>query len=158
MLRDRLITAARLYERGCAPKILVSGDHASPDYDEVSIMARVLEEAGVPAEDIFLDHSGFRTLDSMYRARKVYGLERILVVSNPFHVARAVFLGESFGISTLGVGAEELQPYSFDTHASNQAREIAARILAWLDVYLWDTRPRKMDEPVSMEGDGRRTR
>lgn len=158
MLRDRLVTAAELYKRGCAPKILVSGDHGSPDYDEVGTMARVLEEEGVPPQDIFLDHAGFRTLDSMYRARHVYGLERVLVVSNPFHVSRAVFLGQNFGLETEGVGAAELQPYSLATHLSHQGREVLARIWAWFDVYLWDTRPRKMDPPISLEGDGRRTR
>lgn len=158
MLRDRLVTAAQLYARGCAPKVLVSGDHGSADYDEVSTMARVLEEAGVPAEDIFLDHSGFRTLDSMYRARHVYGLRRVLVVSNPFHVPRAIFLGQAFGIDTLGVGAAELQSYSLSTHTGNQTREVAARLLAWLDVHLWDTRPRRMDPAIKLEGDGRRTR
>ncbi len=144
MLRDRLITAAQLYRMGRGKKILVSGDHASPDYDEVSVMARVLEEQGVAPEDIFLDHAGFRTLDSMYRARRVFGVKRALVVSNPFHVPRAVFLGRSVGLEVEGVEAEALRPYSFGTRLEHQGREILARLWAWLDVYVLGTEARSL--------------
>ena len=158
MLRDRLITAAELYRMGRGKKVLVSGDHSSPDYDEVSVMARVLEEQGVAPEDIFLDHAGFRTLDSMYRARKVFGVERALVVSNPFHVARAVFLGRSVGLDVEGVEAEALRPYSLNTRIEHHGREILARLWAWLDVYALDTQPRSLEGQTQIEGDGRRTR
>lgn len=145
MLRDRLVTAAQLYRSGRGKKILVSGDHGHPDYDEVSVMARVLEQQGVAAQDILLDHAGFRTLDSMYRARRVFGVKRALVVSNPFHVARAVFLGRSVGIEVEGVEAAALRPYSLSTLLEHHGREVLARIKAWLDVYVLGTQPRSLE-------------
>lgn len=158
MLLDRLVTAAQLYRMGRGAKILVSGDHGHPDYDEVSAMARTLEEQGVAAEDIFLDHAGFRTLDSMYRARRVFGVERALVVSNPFHLSRAVFLGRSVGLEVEAVAAKAIRPYSLRTRLKHDAREVLARLRAWLDVYVLGTQPRSLAGATKIEGDGRRTR
>lgn len=158
ILEERLRAALELYRAGKAPKILVSGDHGQEDYDEVAVMARYLQERGVPPSDIFLDHAGFRTLDSMYRAREVFGLDNVLVVSNPFHVPRAVFLGQRAGLQVDGVGANYGVPYSHKTRWRNQVREILARILAFADVYLLGTRPRYLGPQIDIGGDGRVTR
>ena len=158
MLAERLRAAAELYHAGRGRKILVSGDHGRRSYDEVSVMTRELEKAGVPPVDIFLDHFGFRTFDSMYRAREVFGVESALVVSNPFHVARAVFLGRQLGITVDGVAADYGVSYSASTRLANEGREILARVLAWADVFVLGTRPDELGATVDIEGDGRVTR
>ena len=158
MLADRLATALDLYRSGRAGKILVSGDHGQRDYDEVRVMAEVLEAGGVPARDLFLDHAGFRTLDSAVRARRVFGVESALVVSNPFHVPRAVFLARQAGIDATGVNATPRVRYSRDTRWRHEAREALARVLAFLDVHVLGTEPRYLGDPIDITGDGRVTR
>ncbi len=158
LLEDRLRAAAELYHAGKARKIIVSGDHGQHDYDEVRPMARALDARGVAPRDIFLDHAGFRTLDSVARARAVFGVERVIVVSNPFHVARAVFLAQSFGLNAVGVGADYGVNYSTGTRLRNGVREIAARLLAFCDVYVLGTGPRFLGPAIDLAGDGRVTR
>lgn len=158
MLAERLRAAAELYRAGKAPKVLVSGDHGSRHYNEVAAMAEDLRARGVPDADIFMDHAGFRTFDSLVRAREVFGLDRVLVVSNPFHVPRAVFLGRSQGMEAFGVGADYGTPYSRRTRWRNQGREFLARLGAFADVYLLGTRPRHLGPRIDIRGDGRVTR
>lgn len=158
MLSERLRATASLYFAGKAPKVIVSGDHGAKEYDEVKIMARFLEDAGVPARDIFLDHAGFRTLDSMYRAKSVFGVDSMLVVSNPFHVPRAVFLGRSQGIDVVGVAAEYQRSYSTKTMLRHRGREVLARILAFCDVFFLGTQPKTAGPSIDLAGDGRTTR
>jgi SanA protein len=158
MLAERLRAAATLYHAGKGQKILVSGDHGAEDYDEVGPMARVLEAAGVPSRDILLDHAGFRTLDSVYRARRVFGVESMLVVTNPFHVSRAVFLGRHAGIDTAGVGADYGVSYSTWTHVRHRTREVLARILAFADVFVLGTAPGRLGPAIEWRSDGRLTR
>jgi vancomycin permeability regulator SanA len=158
MLEERLHAAADLYHAGKGHKVIVSGDHGSKHYDEVHPMARALEARGVPARDIFLDHAGFRTLDSAHRARKVFGVDSMLVVTNPFHVARAVFLARNVGIDAAGVGADYGVHYSTGTHFRHAAREVLARILAFGDVFILGTGPRFLGPPIDWRGDGRLTR
>ena len=86
MLRDRLDTAIELYNTGIAPKILMSGDHGCEDYDEVNVMKNYAIAKGVPSEDIFMDHAGFSTYESLYRAKAVFGAERVVVVSQKYHL------------------------------------------------------------------------
>ena len=142
MLADRLRTAASLHRAGKARRILVSGDaKSSPDYDEVAAMRDYLLELGVPDRDLILDRAGLRTLDTMYRAADVYGVKNAIVVSNPFHVARAVFLGLQRGMDVVGVAAEHGQRYSTGTLFRNRGREVLARLRAWADVFVLGTQP-----------------
>lgn len=85
MLRDRLDEGIALYKAGCAPKILMSGDHGSEYYNEVSVMKNYAIKQGVPSEDIFLDHAGFSTYESMYRARAIFGAEKVVIVTQKYH-------------------------------------------------------------------------
>ncbi len=98
VLRDRLDTALSLYEAGVAPKILVSGDHGQDDYDEVNVMRDYLLGRGVPAQDIFMDHAGFNTWNTMIRARNIFGVDTCVVVTNKYHLYRAVYLGRRLGL------------------------------------------------------------
>jgi SanA protein len=158
VLEDRLRAALELYQAGKVAKILVSGDHGQEHYDEVRVMAKYLEDRGVPAADVFMDHAGFRTLDSMYRAKIVFGIEALLVVSNPFHVPRALFLGEAVGLRVDGVAANYGVRYSAGTRWKNATREIFARILAFADVHILGTEPRFLGPRINIRGDGRLTR
>ena len=108
MLRDRLDAGLELYGLGAAPKLLMSGDHGRSDYDEVNAMKDYAVAAGVPSEDVFMDHAGFSTYESMYRARDVFCAERIVIVSQRYHLARAVYDARALGLEAVGVAAEEI--------------------------------------------------
>jgi SanA protein len=141
LLVDRLEEALELYRLGKAPRVLVSGRGGGGlDTDEVAAMRRYLQDRGVPAAAILDDNEGLRTLDTMQRSVDVFGAHSVIVVSNPFHVARSVFLGREYGVTTIGVAAPYLRDYSRSTMWKNQAREVVARVRAWLDVFLLGTR------------------
>ncbi len=124
MLADRLDRAIELYEQGVSGKILVSGDHGQADYDEVNVMKNYCVENGVPSEDVFMDHAGFSTYDSMYRAQTVFRVERCVVVTQQYHLYRAVYIGQSLGIETWGVPARQVR-YSGQLY--RDLREVIAR-------------------------------
>ena len=109
MLRDRLDTAIALYEAGAAPKLLMSGDHSREDYDEVGAMKRYAMAAGVPSEDIFLDHAGFSTYESIYRAKALFGAEKILIVTQEYHLYRAVYIAQKLGLEAWGERSLQLE-------------------------------------------------
>lgn len=106
VLEDRLRCAEDLLDSGRVQRILVTGDHGSPDYDETDVMARWLTARGVPEEKISLDHAGFRTLDSMHRAHDVFGVTSAVVCTQRVYEGRAVFLARSFGIDAVGAAAD----------------------------------------------------
>src|SRR5690606_10073132 len=110
-------------------------------YDEVGPMVAALRAAGVPQGAILEDVHGYRTLDSMGRAKSVFGLRSVLVVTNGFHVPRAVYLGEHFGLDVHGVVADAGVTLPLATRARHVGREVLARVLAWLDCHLLGTRP-----------------
>jgi vancomycin permeability regulator SanA len=131
VLRDRLETALSLYRSGRASKILVTGDHAKPEYDEPGAMARWLIAAGVPARAIVLDHAGFDTYSSMVRAREVFGVTHAIVVTQRFHLSRALWVARSVGIDAEGAEADRRV---YRAAGWFEAREILSRTKAWLDV------------------------
>lgn len=153
-LQDRLQTALDLYRAGRVRKVLVSGDHHAPEYDEVNAMWRWLRERGVPPEDLFLDHAGLRTLDTMERARRVFLVEDAVVCTQAFHLPRSVFLARRAGIDAVGLVADR-RTY---THArANAVREFLASAVAVLDSYAFATEPRHLGAPIPIDGDGRAT-
>lgn len=97
MLADRIAQGVALYENGTSPKLLMSGDHGRADYDEVNAMREMAVQAGLPADDVFMDHAGFSTYESMYRARDVFGAKRIVIVSQKYHLYRALYVAERLG-------------------------------------------------------------
>ena len=109
MLRDRLDMGLRLYDAGAAPKLLMSGDHGRTDYDEVGAMKRYAMDRNVPSSDVFQDHAGFSTYESMYRARDVFCAEKILIVSQSYHLYRAVYDARALGLDAWGVAAEDVR-------------------------------------------------
>lgn len=127
----RIVAAAELYRTGQVRYLLVSGDNSRPDYDEPSDMRAALVAAGVPASYIVLDHAGFRTLDSVVRAKQVFGLHELIVVSQRFHNTRAVYLARAHGIRAFGYDARDVGgPEGLRV----ELREIVSRLAAVLDV------------------------
>ncbi len=138
MLAERLDTALELWHLGKAPRLLLSGRGGGGlAEDEVGSMRRWLAARGVPAEAIVDDPLGLRTLDTMRRCRDVYGACRVVVVTNPFHVARSVFLAERCGLDVTGVAAPYAADYSALTMLKQNGREVFARIWAWCDVFVF---------------------
>lgn len=133
MLRDRVETAVQLYHAGKVQKLLVSGDNRFADYDEPGRMMAYAIERGVPAADIQPDYAGRRTYDTCYRARAIFQLERAVLVTQEFHLPRALFTCRSLGLNAVGVPAD-LQPYHRRSVAWSTAREIPASLVALLDV------------------------
>lgn len=153
MVEDRLITAYDLYQAGKVKKILISGDHGQIEYDEVNAMRRYLEAKGVPTEDIFMDHAGFDTYDSMYRARDVFQVDSAIVVTQAFHLPRAVWLARRLGLEAEGVVADRWEYAGAKYYAT---REVLARVKAFGE---WASRqkPTFLGPVIPITGDGRAT-
>ena len=124
MLRDRLDTGIALYRAGVVPKLLLSGDHGQVEYNEIGCMYNYCLQAGVADEDIFLDHAGFSTYDSMYRAKSIFRVERMIVVTQTYHEFRALYIGREMGIDVTGVSSDQERHLG---SAAREAREILAR-------------------------------
>lgn len=123
----RVEAAAELYKAGKVDTIIVSGDNHIKGYDEPTDMKVALVAAGIPADRIVCDYAGFRTLDSVVRAKKVFGLDTFVIVSQPAHLKRAVFLARALGCDALGYAAEDVNGrYSIKTTLREQLAKIAA--------------------------------
>lgn len=124
MLEDRLRRGVELYKAGAAPKLIMSGDHGRTDYDEVNTMKQYAIDAGVPSEDIFMDHAGFSTYESMHRAQSIFCAEKILIVTQEYHLYRAIYAARALGLEAYGVACD-YRTYSGQTY--RDIREILAR-------------------------------
>ena len=109
MLEDRLLEGIKLYENNVSSKIIMSGDHGKEDYDEVNIMKNYAIEKGVPSENIFMDHAGFSTYESIYRAKEIFKAKRIVIVTQEYHLYRALYIANKLGLEAYGVGADPRQ-------------------------------------------------
>ena len=123
MLEDRMKTAVSLYKNGKAKKLLLSGDYESEDYNEVGAMKRYALENGVAEEDILLDYSGFSTYETVSRAKKLFGVKRAVIVTQRYHLYRAIYIGRSFGMDVIGADAAIR---SYRGQAARNMREILA--------------------------------
>lgn len=153
VLEDRLLTALEVYQAGKAEKFIVSGDNGQEEYDEVNAMREFLLAHDVPPEDVFLDHAGFDTYDSMYRAQAIFGLSQAIVVTQRFHLPRALYIGESLGMDVQGVAADRRRYLGRYSYAF---RESIANVKAVLNVTL-KSQPTFLGDAVSVDGDGRVT-
>jgi SanA protein len=149
-LEDRLQTALDLYESGKVRRLLVSGDHGRRGYDEVNAMHGWLLARGVPGQDIFLDHAGFRTFDTMERAARVFQVQDAIVCTQRFHLDRAVFLARRAGIDAVGISADRRR---YAMASRDARREFLARTRAVVDSYLPFTSPRFLGDPIPIDGD-----
>ena len=154
ILRDRLDVGVALYKQGKVRKLVLSGDHGRREYDEVNVMRRYVLERGVPPQDVFLDHAGFRTYDTLVRARKVFGIQSAVLVTNSFHQPRSIYTAKACGIDAVGL-TSDIRVYR--TWLYNDCREFLARTLAWLDVNVIRPNPRFLGPAIDIRGDGRVT-
>lgn len=155
VLEDRLLTALALYRASVCGRIIVSGDHGTPDYDEVNVMKAYLVDRGVPSDVVFMDHAGFDTYSSLYRAKAIFGAKRLLVVTQRYHTYRAVYVGERLGVSCRAVAAPIL---SHDGERYGMQpwftfRETIARSKDLL-FCLFKPEPCLLGDPVSLSGSG----
>ena len=126
MLRDRLLTAVDLYKNGAGKKLLLSGDSKNAEkYDEVGTLKRVCLSLGVPEEDIMTDTLGLSTFESIDRAKKIYEIKSAIIVTQKYHLYRAIYIAKSRGISTVGVSADM---HTYGGQLFRDIREIPARI------------------------------
>lgn len=125
MLKDRLDTGIMLYESGAAPKVLLTGDNGSVGHNEIHVMLNYLLDAGVPEEDIFCDHAGFSTYDSMYRAKTIFDADRMIVVTQTYHQYRALYIAEKLELSVMGVSSDQMK---YAGQSAREVREVLARI------------------------------
>ena len=124
ILKDRLETAVALYDAGCARAIIVSGDNRTSHYNESEAMKRYCVELGVPSQDVYEDHAGYSTYESMYRARHVFGCERIIVTTQAYHLYRAMFVAQGWGMEAGGVASDQ---GDYDNQDAYSQREAIAR-------------------------------
>ncbi len=144
ILADRLKTGVELYENGVAPKIIMSGDHSSDEYNEVASMKNFAVNAGVPSEDIFMDHAGFSTYETMYRAKEVFGAKKVVIVTQEYHLYRSVYIAEKLGMEAYGVASDfKLQ----------ENREILARCKDFMTTII-KPRPANLGKVYSIKANG----
>ncbi len=124
MLEDRLLRAIELYKNNISPKIIMSGDHGKEDYDEVNTMKNFAIEKGVPSENIFMDHAGFSSYESIYRAKEIFEAKKIVIVTQEYHLYRALYIANQLGIEAYGVASDQRQ---YVGAGYREAREIMAR-------------------------------
>lgn len=150
MLGDRLDFAYELYENGVVPKILVSGDHGDANYDEVNAMRQYLVDKGVDIEDIFMDHAGFDTYSTMYRAKEIFEVKSAVVCTQKYHLYRASYIAERMDI--------DIKAIASDVYVSRKlpyfrAREWAARIKAFIEAEISKPVP-ILGDAIPITGDG----
>ena len=146
---DRADAAIALYKAGRVSKILVSGDNSAVSHNEVNPARRYLLEKGIPDQDIFLDHAGFDTYSTMYRARAIFGVSSAIITTQSFHLPRAVFIARRLGIEVYGVNAD-----LGHILLRNYLREVLANEKALLDLVL-HRKPKYLGEAIPIGGDGR---
>ena len=153
MLQDRLDYAIDLYKNNVAPKLIMSGDHGRKDYDEVNIMKDYAIEKGVPSEDIFMDHAGFSTYESIYRARDIFKAEKMVIVTQEYHLFRALYISNRLGVEAVGYASD---PRVYSGQLYRELREILARDK---DVIycIFKPKPTYLGEAIPVSGNGNNT-
>jgi SanA protein len=142
---SRMDAAAGLWKRGKVRHFILSGDNGRKGYDEPTAMREALIGRGVSAEAITLDYAGFRTLDTMARAHTVFGQRKVMVITDDFHLPRSLFLADAHGMDAVGFGG---RPVPLRWSKKTRTREVASRLVAWLDVHLLRTKPKFFGPPI----------
>lgn len=150
-LHDRLEKAIEVYNNHKALRFLLSGDHGQTTYDEVNAMKNYLLDRGIKTEDIFLDHAGFDTYSTMVRAKNVFLIKDAIIVSQEFHLPRAVYIARSVGLDARGINADN---NDYAGLKQLKGREILARVKAFVEV-MFHKNPRFLGEQIPITGDSR---
>ena len=150
MLEDRLLEGINLYKNNVSNKIIMSGDHGRAEYDEVNIMKNYAIERGVKSEDIFMDHAGFSTYESIYRAKAIFKAKRIVVVTQKYHLYRALYIAKQLDLEAYGVGAD---PRQYVGATYREIREILARDKDFIKC-IFKPEPTYLGETIPVSGNG----
>ena len=153
VLKDRLDMAYKLYEDGYSEKIIVSGDHGKKYYDEVNVMKNYLLDKGIDSNNIFMDHAGFSTYDSVYRAKEIFLANKIIIVTQQFHLYRSLYIAKQLKLDAVGVSAT-LRDYSGSVKF--EIREILARDKDFVKS-IFKPEPKYLGDTISVFGDGNAT-
>ena len=150
MLEDRLLQAIELYKNNVSSKIIMSGDHGKQDYDEVNTMKDFAIEKGVPSENVFMDHAGFSSYESIYRAKEIFGAKKIVIVTQKYHLYRALYIANKLGIESYGVGAD---PRQYVGATYRELREILARNKDFIKC-IFKPKPTYLGDTIPVSGNG----
>lgn len=150
VLQDRVDYAIKIYKAGKADKLLFTGDHGQTEYDEVNAMMNYAVKKGVPKEDIFLDHAGFSTYESMVRARDVFCVSDVIIVTQKFHISRALYIANKLGLNATGVNSN---PRRYLNAAKDAMRESLARVKDFFYVNIFRPEPKYLGETIPIFGD-----
>ena len=153
MLEDRLNEGIRLYNEGVATKIVMSGDHGRDEYDEVNIMKEYAIEKGVPSEDIFMDHAGFSTYESIYRVKEIFEADNIVIVTQEYHLYRALYIADKLDIDAYGINSD---PRNYRGQLYRELREILARNKDFVNCII-KPKPTYLGESIPVNGNGNMT-
>lgn len=150
ILEDRLLEGIKLYQNNVSDKIIMSGDHGRESYDEVNIMKNYVIEKGIPSENIFMDHAGFSTYESIYRARDIFKAKKIVIVTQKYHLYRALYAANCLGLEAYGVGAD---PRQYSGATFRELREILARDKDFIKC-IFKPKPTYLGDTIPVSGNG----
>ena len=153
MLEDRLLESINLYYNNASNKILMSGDHGREEYDEVNIMKNYAIEKGVPSENIFMDHAGFSTYESIYRAKEIFKAKKVVIVTQKYHLYRALYIANQLGLEAYGVGSD---PRKYVGATYRELREILARDKDFIKC-IFKPEPTYLGETIPVSSNGNAT-
>ena len=150
MLEDRLLEGIDLYQKNISNKIIMSGYHGKKEYDEVNIMKDFAIEKGIPSENIFMDHAGFSTYESIYRAKEIFEAKKVVIITQKYHLYRALYIAEQLGIEAYGVGAD---PRKYVGATYREIREILARNKDFIKC-IFKPNPTFLGDTIPVSGSG----
>ena len=150
MLEDRLLEGIKLYENGVSNKIIMSGDHGRKEHDEVNLMKNYAIEKGIPSENIFMDHAGFSTYESIYRAKDIFQAKKVVIVTQKYHLYRALYIANRLGLEAYGVGAD---PRQYVGATYREIREILARDKDFIKC-IFKPKPTYLGDTIPVSGNG----
>ena len=150
ILEDRLLEGIKLYQNSVSDKIIMSGDHGRREYDEVNIMKNYAIEKGIPSENIFMDHAGFSTYESIYRAKYIFEAKKVVIVTQEYHLYRALYIANQLGLEAYGVGAD---PRQYVGAAYRELREILARDKDFIKC-IFKPEPTYLGDTIPVSGNG----
>ena len=153
MLKDRLDVAIELYNNKKASKIIMSGDHTKENYDEVNTMKKYAIDKGVKSEDIFMDHAGISTYDSIYRAKNIFKADKLIIVTQKYHLYRSLYIAKSLDIESFGV---EATPTKYSGALMREVREILARDKDFVKS-IFKPKSKYLGEAIPVDGNGNDT-
>ena len=150
MLEDRLLEGIKLYQNNVSDKIIMSGDNGKEEYNEVEIMKNYAKEKGIPSENIFMDHAGFSTYESIYRAKEIFEAKKVVIVTQKYHLYRALYVANQLGLEAYGVGAD---PRQYVGATYREIREILARDKDFVKC-IFKLKPTYLGDTIPVSGNG----